>query len=109
MAHLHPAPTNSQPLRLSRCRLLPASRRWLALAGGDVLRAPAFVLLWGQPLQLGLAAAHRLVENLLQKRDAPAAAGAGATALRQLAGDLRPGAAHEVDQLAAVDVKTIAD
>ena len=47
--------------------------------------------------------------DLLQKRNAPAAAGARAAALRELARHLGLTAAHEVDELAARHVEAVAD
>lgn len=57
--------------------------------------------------QFGFPSLHSLGENLFQEGNAPAATGAGAAALGQLAGHARARAAHEVHQLATAHVKTI--
>src|SRR5262249_47014958 len=62
-----------------------------------------------QALQLGRAAGDRLAEDLLQKRHAPAAAGAGTAALRHLAGHARLGPPGEVLQLAPRHVEAVTD
>src|SRR5262249_44001264 len=77
------------------------------LAGADVLGPAAFVLGGRQALQVRLAAGDRLLVDLFQEGDAPAAAGPRPAALRQLAGDLGPPQPHEVQQLAARHVEAV--
>src|SRR5262245_41759130 len=81
-----------------------AGRR-LAFAGADVFSTPLGVFLRRQRLQVGVG----LGMNLLQKRNAPAAPRPGAAALRELARHLRLALPNEVDELAARDVKAVAD
>src|SRR5262249_43518734 len=98
---------NKRLLLLRRQRRRPWRR--LALAGPDV-RGPALLVLLGrQLLQLRLAARHRLPVQLLQERNAPPAAGAGAAALRELARHLRAVDADEVEQLPLGHVKAVTD
>src|SRR5260221_11442475 len=81
-------------------------RRRFALAGADVRRPALFVLRRGKLLQFArFAALHGLLEKLFQEGNAPAAAGAGAAALRKLARDLRLGPPQVVHQLAARHVE----
>src|SRR5688572_14626994 len=56
-----------------------------ALACPDVFGPQAFVLLGRDAFQLGRVAAGGLLKDLLQKRNTPAAAGAGPATLRELA------------------------
>src|SRR5438477_7533716 len=91
----------------SRQRRRP--RRRHPLACPDVFRPPAFVLLRRQSLQFRLATFKGLLINLLEKRNAPAATGAGAAAERKLAGNFRLFAPDEIDELAPRDVKAVAD
>src|SRR5262249_28262687 len=78
------------------------------VAGPDVSGPSALVFLRRQALQLrGIAARDGLLIDLLEEGNAPAATGAGAAALRHLAG--HPGLAQPgvVRQLAARDVKAV--
>ena len=85
------------------------ARRRRAFAGANVSRSEVLVLGGRQSFQLRLAARHSLLVQLLQERNAPATARAGATALRQLTRHLRPVHPDEVDQLPARHVKAITD
>jgi len=64
---------------------------------------------FGQFRRKGRRLARSLGEHLAQKRPAPAATGAGAKALAQLAGPLRLFDADEAQQLPLRDVKTETD
>lgn len=81
--------------------------RGRAFAGPDVGSAKAFVLSGSEAFQLRIAAGHGLLVDLLEERDAPAAAGAGAAAFRELARDFGPPLAHEVDELSPRHVKAV--
>src|SRR5262249_9404805 len=70
-----------------------------AATGADVGGPAPGVLVGAELVQLRRAALRRLPVQLLQKRDAPAAAGACPAALRQLAGHPRPLDAQELQQL----------
>jgi hypothetical protein len=50
-----------------------------------------------------------LLKDLLEERNAPAAAGSCSATLGELAGDLRPFAAAIIHQFAPGDVKTVTD
>src|SRR5438105_1027676 len=75
-----------------------------ASAGSDVGGAAAGVFFGRQPVQLGLAAGLELLVQLLEERNAPAAAGPRSAALRQLTGNARPLDAQKVEQLPPRDV-----
>src|SRR5207248_10131897 len=83
-------------------------RRRRALAGADVGGPAAFVLLRREAFQLRLAAGDGLLVDLLEEGDAPAAAGAGAAALRELARHLGPALADEIEQLPPRHVEAVA-
>src|SRR4051812_17470937 len=61
-----------------------------SLAGADVCRPALFVLRRRQLFQPRLTAGNRLLVELLQEGNTPAAARAGAPALGKLTGHLRP-------------------
>src|SRR5205823_2800737 len=57
----------------------------------------------------GFATLDALLKDLLEERDAPAAAGPGPAALRQLARHPRPVDPHEVDELPPRHVEAVAN
>src|SRR5262249_30545716 len=83
--------------------------RGSAAAGANVLRTALLVFLRRDLFKLHAGAVARMPDDLLQKRHPPAAAGAGAAALRKLAHHPRLAAAREVLELAPRDVKAEAD
>src|SRR5207244_1734590 len=74
-----------------------------------VLGPPTLVLLGREAFQFRLTALHALLENLFEEGDAPAAAGAGAAALGELARHFRFLRANVVHQLPPRHVKAITD
>src|SRR5689334_12125350 len=91
-----------------RQRRCPRRRR--SLAGADILGPPLFIFLRRQSFQLGgIAAFNPLLKNLFEKRNAPAAAGAGPAAFGKLARHLGPPLPQEVHQLAAGNMKAVTD
>ena len=79
------------------------------MAFADVASAAVGVLVLGHLVRLDLAGGGHLIEILLQERPAPAAAGASAKALADLADAARLLHAQEVDNLPLADVKAQTD
>src|SRR5207249_3892752 len=69
--------------------------------------AAALVFGRRQLLQFCFTAASSLLVKLLEERNAPAAASAGAAAFGELAGNFRTAKADEIHQLAPRHVKTV--
>src|SRR5688572_9394408 len=84
------------------------ARRRRSLARADVIGPAESIFIRRQLFQLR-AAAHSLIEDLFQERDAPTATGPRPAALGELARNLRLGLPHEVHELAAADVETVTD
>ena len=80
-----------------------------AFAGPNICGSQALVFGRCQFLELGVTTRHRLLMELLEKRNAPAAARAGPAAFGQLARDFGPKETDKIDQLSPRDVKTITD
>src|SRR5207244_13590416 len=76
-------------------------------AGPDVSSPAAFVFGRSELLELRFAAPNSLLVELLQKRNAPAAACSGAAAFGKLAGTLVTTQANEIHQLALRHVEAV--
>src|SRR5262249_26802855 len=76
-------------------------------ARSNIDGAPLRVFSGGEGFQVGPATLVGLAVQLFEEGGTPAAAGAGAGALGELAGHPRPVQAQEVDQLAARNVEAV--